>query len=335
MNTRNIDSFISHLSVEEKSYLLSKLKSTVLSLDKTVISCPCCNETNFKKNGFYKNVLQKYKCLNTSKVFSYKTNTILSHIQDLSKLEQLMELMVEKNFPTLKVIQETLKISAQTAFDWRTKIITALYKEINLDNNIIEFDETNFRLSRKGRQGMSFSRKRGEKLVGDNKYNVKVFMSYSRTTKKLELFTSHIGRTAFKDVENYLGVKKGLVVYSDKHQAYKKYFNKSNVKHAVFKSENHVSLTDRNIHNQTINYFCGSLANFLDIDLKGVSTKYIQGYLNWFMFIQNNKNENNLKDSILTNKVALDIFKQKEKEFQYFLKINGRNNYGYFNDKYF
>lgn len=332
---RLMDGLLSELSPEEKAYLLLKLKSSVLgSISKTVSECPCCSKTSFKKNGVYKGV-QKYKCSLTSKIFTYKSNTVLSHILDITKFEQLMDLMIGRSFPTLKEIQQKLKVSAQTAFDWRTKILTALYKEINLDNNVIEFDETNFRLSRKGRKGMEFGRVRGKKLVGDNKFNVKVFMIFSRTTKKLELHVSHMGRTSHQDVENYLGVKNGLVVYSDRHQAYRKYFKKSGVENGVFKSTDHVSLVDSKIHNQTLNYYCGRLGAFLDEDLRGVSTKYLQGYLNWFMFIENCKKESVLiQDSVVENKRAFDIFKQKEKEFSYFLRNNGRTNYGYCRERY-
>ncbi|MFM2392572.1 MAG: hypothetical protein RLZZ546_549, partial [Bacteroidota bacterium] len=42
-----------------------------------------------------------------------------------------------------------------------------------------------------------------------------------------------------------------------------------------------------------------------------------------------------LKDIVMENRVALDIFKQKEKEFAYFLRINGRNNYGECRDRYY
>jgi uncharacterized protein YehS (DUF1456 family) len=54
------------------------------------------------------------------------------------------------------------------------------------------------------------------------------------------------------------------------------------------------------------------------------------------MFIENAKKEAvSLKDIVMENRVALDIFKQKEKEFAYFLRINGRNNYGECRDRYY
>jgi hypothetical protein len=257
----------------------------------------------------------------------------------MDKMEELMVFMLERSFPKIDEIQEKLGISRQTAYAWRTKIVTAVYEIIEFDSQVIEFDETNCRISRKGRRGMLYSRKSGKKLVGDNDYNVKIFMAYSRSTKKLELFQSHMGRTSSQDVENYLGTKRGIVVYTDKHGSYKKYCDKRGVVQKTFKSKDHVSKTNKDVHNQTLNYHCKELDTFLNEDLRGVSTKYLQGYLNWYMFIQNvvkkAKKKDILRDVVIKNKAALDIYKQKEKEFQYFLKINGRNNYGTFNDKYY
>ena len=335
---KDIDKILGSLTSEEKKYLLNKLKADVLgNISKEITTCLCCNDTNFMKHGMYKGV-QKYKCRNTSKIFSYKSRTIISGItmSNLHKLEAMMDYMIEKNFPTLQDIANRLRISIITAHDWRTKVLTALYKHIDFTNQIVEFDETNVRLSRKGRRGMEYSRKRGGKLVGDSNYNVKVFMTYSRGTNKLELYASHMGRSSARDVANYMDVNKGVVMLTDKHNSYKSYCNKNGVVQKTFKSKDYVSKLDKTVHNQTVNYYTKRLKNFIDKELMGVSTKYLQGYLNWIMFIDNAKKESaSIKEVVMENKVALDIYKQKEKEFQYFLKINGRNNYGTYKDRYY
>lgn len=333
---KNIDKIIAKLTPVEKQYLLEKLRNLILSnFSREVTTCPCCNGVNFKKNGFYKGV-QKYKCLTTSKVFNYKTSSVVSGIKSLQKFEELLSLMVSNGFPTLDYIEKKLEISRQTAHDWRTKIMTAVYSEMKFDNQVIEFDETNFRLSRKGRKGMKYSRVRGKKLPGDNPYNVKVFMSYSRTTKKIDLFQSHMGRSSVQNLDNYLGRNEGIVVYSDSHPTYLGFYKQKKILHDVFLSKDHISLKDKKVHNQTLNYYGRKLQGFVNDDLHGVSTKYLQGYMNWFMFVENVKKESiELKDAVIDNKVALDIFKQKEREFQYFLKINRRNNYGKCRDRYY
>lgn len=329
MKTAQIDHFLEQLTRSQREYCLLKLKSAA-SLIRVVTTCPCCQHTNFIKEGTYKG-LQKYQCKTTGKIFSAKTQTVFSGLYQLDKFQLLLELMAGRKLPTITEIQAQLQISRQTAFDWRTKVLTALYHEVNFNQQLVEFDETNFMLSRKGRKGLARSRERGKKLVGDNPYNVKVFMTYSRTTQKLELFTSHMGRTKTQDVANYLDSKSEIVVYSDRHRSYQRYFRERQVLNRVFRSGDHVSLTDRRVHNQTLNAYSRGLHNFLNEDLKGVSTKYLQGYLNWFMLRGNSMK---LVDLVGANKVALAIFKQKEKEFNYFLQHNGRTNYGHCRDRY-
>lgn len=336
MNNDQIEFILDDLTIEEKSYLFERLKTIVLGdISRNIKSCPCCGSTKFVKRGSYKGV-QKYICKTTSKIFSYKSKTVISGITKMDKLIELLELMSEGKLPTVFEIERKLKVSHQTAFDWRTKVLTSLYREVNFDSSIIEFDETNFMISTKGRKGVTDIRKRGDKLVGDNSFNVKVFMTYSRTTKKLELFQSHIGKTKFTDVDNYLSSKKDLLVYSDMHKSYAKYYKQKSVLNARFRSSDHVSLVDPEVHNQTLNYYTGMIKDFINRDLHGVSTKYLQGYLNWIMFVENVLKERDvkIKDVITDNKVALDIYKQKDKEFQYFLKNNGHQSIGTYKEKY-
>jgi hypothetical protein len=145
-----------------------------------------------------------------------------------------------------------------------------------------------------------------------------------------------MGRTSSNDVENYLGTKKDLAVYSDKHNAYVKFYKDRDITSNVFKSSDHVSKTKKEVHNQNVNYFSGLIEREINDGMRGVSTKYLQGYLNWIMFVQNNIKHNvPVKEKVGENRVALDIFKQKEREFKYFLRNNGRNNYGTYNDRYY
>lgn len=338
MKTLNFNRFLNNLSTKQKSELLNLLKkslASVLTID--IKLCPCCNKNQFVKNGSYKGV-QKYRCQLTKKNFTYKTNTIISGLIKTNGINELINLLGKGNLPTVSEIQKKLHISRQTAFDWRTKILSALYNNVNLDNQVIEFDETNHYLSRKGRNGLDsrFTRKRGSRRgVGDNKYNVKIFMSYSRSAKKLNLYVSHLGKTNTKDIRNYFSICDNPIIYCDGHKSYSKYFKDNNVKFYSFKSSDFVSEKNNDIHNQTLNYFTGKLKNYLNKYHKGVSTKYLQNYCNWISFITNFlKKGVKPNEIIMNNKVALSIHKQKEKEFGYLLKNSGRSNFGTYKERY-
>lgn len=327
---QNFKQLISKLNRQEKIELFSLLKSSLNSLiPSEVTTCPCCGLTKFTKDGKYKDT-QKYQCKLSGKYFTYRTNTVLSGIAKIDKMGELINMLCNGDLPTLTDIREELGVSNQTAFDWRTKILTALYNHINLDSQVVEFDEFFHYISRKGRKGMSYARKRGSKRkVGDNKYTDKVFMAYSRSTGKIDFHFSHIGRTKADDVANYLGTYSDLHIYSDSHRSYISYFKRDNVAYDKFKAGDHVSHEDSNVHNQTINAYARGFKNFINDGLRGVSTKYIQGYCNWYCFVVNAIKKGIKPVEVITkNKIALQIYKQKEKEFGYLLHNSGRSNWG-------
>jgi transposase-like protein len=321
--------FISKLSKQEKSELFILLKSSLNSLaPKDVTTCPCCGLTKYTKDGKYKGT-QKYHCKVSNKYFTYRTNTVLSGIAKIEKFGELVNMLGNGVLPTLKVMIKSLKISNQTAFDWRTKILTALYSQASLDSQVVEFDEFFHYISRKGRRGMKYARKRGKRKVGDNNYTGKVFMAYSRSTGKVDFQFSHMGRTKADDVANYMGTYSDLHVYSDSHRSYISYFKRGNVAYDKFKAGDHVSKADSKVHNQTINAYAGQFHTLINQIHRGVSTKYIQGYCNWFSFVTNAiKNGTTPVEVITENKVAMQIYKQKEKEFCYLLDHSHRSNWG-------
>jgi hypothetical protein len=53
------------------------------------------------------------------------------------------------------------------------------------------------------------------------------------------------------------------------------------------------------------------------------------------MFTQNGIKDEDIKEKVADNKVSLEVFRQKERELKFFLKNNGRNNYGSYYDRYY
>lgn len=334
----NYKKLIVKLNNTQKKELLTLLKrSLVISTTQEVSVCPCCKANNFIKHGSY-NGTPKYKCKNTNKIFTYRTNTVLSGLVKHDQVIDLLEMLSTGRLPTITEIQKRIGISRQTAFDWRTKILTALFSVKEITGQIIEFDEAFYRLSRKGRRGMKkkYARKRGKGGEGDNRYTTKVFVSYSRTSNKLNMELSHIGVSTYKNLANYFCGSKPIIVYTDKHRAYPRYFNEHNITHESFFAIERVSRTNRSAHNQSINYYSGQLDTLVNRNLRGVSTKYLQGYCNWVNFINNTlkKDVATPVEATMNNKVAHSIFKQKEEEFKYLLRNNNRTNHGTCRNRY-
>ncbi len=340
MKTADLKGELRRLSKREKLNFIAFLKSSLqLNLDKTVCMCPRCNSSKIIKNGSESGI-QRYMCKECKKQFNYKTSTVLTgtHLASEEKIMEMLNMFNHKHLPTIKEIADMLNIAGTTAFAWRSKILSALYREVSMDNQILEFDETMYQISRKGRKGMDskFSRKRGKSCVGDNKYAVKVFMTYSRSTKRIDFMVSHMGKTKAQQVANRFDSVNGAHVYSDMHKSYGAYFKKSSkLVHQTFRASDHVNPQNKRIHNQTINVFSGKLTLCFNFHHRGISTKHMQEYCNWMNFFQNYVRQGeHVSEKITENKVAMQIHRQKEKEFQYFLAQNGRSNWGACNINY-
>lgn len=73
---------------------------------------------------------------------------------------------------------------------------------------------------------------------------------------------------------------------TDKHPSYKLFARENqSIKHKTVLAKEHVSKTDKNIHLQHVNNKHSQLRDFL-IPFNGVSSKYLQNYLNWFSYGQ-------------------------------------------------
>lgn len=361
MNIQTLKNKINGLTVSQKKELISYIKNNYSVFDEyvKVIECPYCQSTHFVKNGKRKDTT-RYLCRDCKKTFTYRTKTILNGIHDLNKWNDFVEDFLTLKISSLKEIMNRLDVSSQTAIDWRHKIQSALVaKENEFENETIEFDEAFFLISRKGRQSMNIKNYKAyqswrKSLTGESDYKVKVFFTYSREKRKLELHTSHMGRTKVEHLENYFlpNKFKNITVLSDSHRSYSSFFKREQIKHKTFKSKYHVNPNNKTIHNQTINAYIKGFKNFVYDNLKGVSTKYLPFYAKWYEFIINTKKEvekiiNNtekkvrfdLTDAIcknvLSDCVGLEMYRQSEISFQNFLEQNGRTDYGFCSTHYY
>ena len=82
----------------------------------------------------------------------------------------------------------------------------------------------------------------------------------------------------------------GTTLITDKHPAYRA-FAKSNpkIKHKALLAKDHVDKTDTTIHLQMGNNLHAQLRTFLR-PFNGVSSKYLQNYLNWYAYIDKIQN---------------------------------------------
>ena len=294
-----------------------------------VESCPHCGSLDYSRNG-KRGVVQRYVCKDCKKVFTGKSGTILHGVKDQKKFGQYLKLMFEQYLP-LNVMAEKIGISHQTAFDWRHKILSGIQITTDEFNGITEMDDIWFLYSQKGRKGLKYSRIRGgSHRKGDNNFQVKLLITADRQGEK-DMSVLKIGRISKADIQRKVGGKMNpsCILVSDKHQSIASFAKAEGIQHKRFISAKHTAGND--YHVQNVNNMATRIKNVVNHQLRGVSTKYLQNYSNWFGKIEEIKNQTNgireVKKTLLKDKEAWDKFTRSEKNYKKFIKGHSERTY--------
>ena len=283
--------------------------------------CPHCSSTKVYKRGKQRGV-QMYKCNDCSKWYSETSGTPLYDIKLKSKWQSYLGCM-EQGMPIKKIAKE-LDISIQTSFDWRHKILSSLSQFTPEElSGEVECDELELAVSDKGskslereprKRGTDFKRNQGKEIIT----TVQVVTAVQRNGEKF-LKAVQTKRLSKKDIEKVFEGKlaENTTLITDKHHSYKA-FAKDNptIKHKRLLAKQHVDKNDKSIHLQRVNNTHKQVRDFLK-PFNGVSSKYLQNYLNWYAYmdkIRNNKTM--LKQWIVTMLLSdqayhlFELFKQ-------------------------
>ena len=252
-------------------------------------SCPHCTSSNVYKRGKQRGV-QMYKCNNCNKWYSETTGTPLYDIKLKNKWQSYLSCMEQGM--SIKKIAKELEISIQTSFDWRHKILSSLSdftpKELSQE---IECDELELALSFKGNRNLEREpRKRGtdfKRNTGKDKVTtVQVVTAIERKGEKY-LKAVETKRISKDDITRVFEdrLADNSILITDKHPSYKA-FAKDNpaIKHKTLLAKDHVEKNDKSIHLQRVNNMHKQIRDFLK-PFNGVSSKYLQNYLNWYAYI--------------------------------------------------
>jgi len=318
------------LSEEEKGIVLQELNRT--SIGETafieevpIVCCPHCESKLFVKNG-KRGEVQKYKCKACCRVFTTKTGTSLHRLQKPEKFELYKSLMLESYSP-IKQIARKVGISIQTAFDWRHKILSGTVKDDKAFEGITEIDDIWFLYSQKGRKGLDYSRKRGgSKRAGDNGFQAKLLITTDRN-KTTDMSLARIGRLKKADIERKVSGRfsEGCALVSDKHRSIAAFAKSENLKHVSFKASEHTAGGE--YHVQNINNMAAGLKTIVNRTLKGVSTKYLQNYANWYQIRSKKIDAEEIGRMLLQNKDATSIYLNREGIYKWFIENFSQRTY--------
>lgn len=296
--TKEILADFRKLSVNEQSLILDSLriefegKGKLLEVVSSEVSskkdCPHCGCSKVHKRGKQSGV-QMYKCTGCAKWFSSTTGTPLWDIKLKDKWQMYLNCM-QRNMSIKKTAKE-IGISIQTSFDWHHKILSVLNNEVP-DRLIgrVECDELELPLSNKGERNLT---RKPRKRSSDFKRNTK---TKEVTTVQVVTAIDETNQTYFKAVETKrltsknlkqtIGKKidKNVTLITDKHPSYIPFAkSKKGLTHKTIKATEHVNKDDKKVNLQKVNNQHKNLRDFLT-RFNGVSSKYLQNYLNWFAY---------------------------------------------------
>jgi len=322
---------INSLSIAEKEELLFFLKKDLKILPKLaelksninkeqLLICPHCKSDDIYGHGEYKG-RKRYKCKSCQKTFNDYTGTAISGIKKTEKFQEYIELVVES--VTIRKAVKIIGVNIKTIFDWRHKLLSSL----NMINGqtfsgIVECDDKQLDISEKGNKRLSrksykrSSDRKTKRGVSNDKVSVIVATDRNgNSTMKI----AKIGRIDTESIEKIIGniITKENVLCSDSHPSIISWAKDKKIEHHTFvASKQHVK--DKCYHVQHVN----SLDNLYERWVKmfyGVATKYLNHYLNWFVFLEKMKKSinpiNDLAKIVVSNIGTINNYQKIEMRY--------------------
>lgn len=288
-----------------------------------VKNCPYCNSTHFKKHGKYK-YTHRYKCKICNKTFIPSSGTSLHYLHKKDLFIEYAESLSKDGI--LSVIKTSKKfiIAKLTAFDWRHKILSSIpNNEAILSGDIILYDLW-FLFSEKGRPvTVNFNRN-----AKDQK-QLKDFTVKTITLKDRSFFDGKIikiGEIKRKDInkviENKVKVANSFLIPNEcelkslsKNFDYKmQFFEKDK------KPEKFAEIIDQ------FYKVCNNIKKWIRSKFRGVSTKYLQLYINFFK-LQYCRSIDFFSTKVIGRRFIWRIFTQMELTYAHFIKNSSKINY--------
>lgn len=332
MDKAEIKSYIMSLSKIDQKAFIKELEQDMEEIDKPLPEskenrrhilnnkqgeCPHCGHKKYVKYGIDKGS-QRYKCKSCKRNFTEYTGTWMAGLHKKDKIDHYLELMSEEK--SLDKIKDILEINKKTAFDWRHKILSSL-SDIDKGDfaGITESDETFFLQSEKGKRVEGRKpRKRGgaSKKRGVNQEHIAVIVTQDRK-KELDLTVATKGRLKKIDIEKAIGdrLSQETVLCSDSHVSYKGFAMDHHIEHHPLRSDLKQRVKNGVYHIQHVNSTHNRIKKWIDNRFWGVSTKYLQQYLNWYRI------KEKLKDNREITKEFAKQTAQDIKAYQKFKEI--------------
>lgn len=249
--------------------------------------CPYCHAHAIVGNGKNKGV-QRFRCMECGKNFSEHAGTSIANL----KKRYLWKTYISHMFNNHSIAKcaELTGISIQTSFDWRHKVLSSLRSMSPARfEGISESDDLFFNYSEKGSKSLIRKpRKRGNHGIkpGISDDKVAVILTCDRKNHK-DLQVAKRGRIRKVDIQKALSGKldTSAVLCTDSHRSYTAFAKAEGVRHQKIHARKKQYVKDKIYHVQNANQATRALKDWM-LGFNGVSTKYLQNYMSWFMVLE-------------------------------------------------
>lgn len=259
-----------------------------------VSSCPHCNSTSIVRNG-HKKDKQQYKCRNCNKSFQATTGTPIHGLHLKDRIPKYIKAL--KQGMTIRAAANYAEISKNTSFSWRHKFLSSIKNE----PIIKETNKTNTVTVLK----LPYSAKGRVKAPEKNRKNTTtIIVQHNNQISIKKLDTKHINRQISETLE------KTKIICHVKNREITKSLKK------IAKNQILQQKKLKNQNKQQINNQIEKLSIWMK-RFRGVATKYLQQYWNWYVGLQNVqfiKNEDNHFTTLCIENQTLNIYRQLRKQ---------------------
>jgi transposase-like protein len=267
----------------ESNIANNQVGQAIADHEETISHCPHCDSHELNRWGMTKQGIQRFKCKSCRKTFNALADSPLYRMKKPEKWIKYTKLMWEG--VSLRKSAKALDITLRTSFRWRHMFIKApaSFNPSEL-TGVIEADETFLPESFKGKRQIDRkSRKRG----GGKIKQVPIFIALDRSGvvshKVLERNTKENIQSQLKPL-----LSSGSVLCTDGNLSYKGIAEELDIDHKRLIGLDNQRVIDGIYHIQTLNNYMKRWKGWLK-RFNGIGTDYIENYLSWFRFMEDNK----------------------------------------------
>ncbi len=266
-------------SINKPSKKLLKIYTQTLVVD----ACPYCKSKKFYVHGKYR-FTNRYRCCSCRKTFIPSTGTSIHYLHKKDLFLDFAEIVRHEGILTLKEVCKRLDIANLTAFDWRHKLLNSVPKINKTFNHKILCTDFSIRFSQKGRKGVRDESYHSSANSYFDLSNLSQIISVL-DGKYIDNKLSTVGPLTDKHIRRVLEQKLKTVnrfIYLCKNESYKKTISSKTIEFIQPVKIIDDSKFEQKAEKIRKNNF--DLKIWIGMNMKGVATKYLQLYSNYFCY---------------------------------------------------